>query len=407
MTDNNIKEYDFTDAAWESLYDGVDDTRFKDQDARVIYNTLRQRLKCISFGEYLQRYIYLKAELEQPFSLVSLKEYQLIIRTSFSDRHTPPSFGPTTAKLSALSKNWLTRQTVKRNVVFLLGFGLDMSVEDVNLFLTKGLREAEINPKNPFEVICWYCYKNHYNYLKFSQLWEKYLQIPANDPVVDALFHEHTIRMRGSVSRILDDDSLMAYVSRLKTSGNQSLMSVTAKECFLHLYNEARTVIAQIYNREEAEAPTSKKRVFTPEEITESHMEQIICSAIPKDRHGNLTPGKASQLNRQFSGKRFSRQRIHEILAGEAEVTRFELITLNFFIFSQRLDMYPDARERYFRFQESTDEILEKCCMGQLYIQNPYECFVLMCLLSQDPLGTYADVWELSYEPGTVSGEKG
>ena len=68
--------------------------------------------------------------------------------------------------------------------------------------------------------------------------------------------------------------------------------------------------------------------------------------------------------------------------------------------------MYPDARERYFRFQESTDEILEKCCMGQLYIQNPYECFVLMCLLSQDPLGTYADVWELSYEPGTVSGEK-
>ena len=170
MTDNNIKEYDFTDAAWESLYDGVDDTRFKDQDARVIYNTLRQRLKCISFGEYLQRYIYLKAELEQPFFQVPLKEYQLIIRTSFSDRHTPPSFGPTTAKLSALSKNWLTRQTVKRNVVFLLGFGLDMSVEDVNLFLTKGLREAEINPKNPFEVICWYCYKNHYNYLKYNML---------------------------------------------------------------------------------------------------------------------------------------------------------------------------------------------------------------------------------------------
>lgn len=93
MTDNNIKEYDFTDAAWESLYDGVDDTRFKDQDARVIYNTLRQRLKCISFGEYLQRYIYLKAELEQPFSQVPLKEYQLIIRTSFSDRHTPRPLG--------------------------------------------------------------------------------------------------------------------------------------------------------------------------------------------------------------------------------------------------------------------------------------------------------------------------
>ena len=58
----------------------------------------------------------------------------MIIRGSFSDHYTPASFTPTTAKLSALSKNWLTRQTVKRNVVFLLGFGLDMSVEDVNLF---------------------------------------------------------------------------------------------------------------------------------------------------------------------------------------------------------------------------------------------------------------------------------
>ena len=39
--------------------------------------------------------------------------------------------------------------------------------EDVNEFLTKALREQAINAKNPFEVICWYCYKNGYNYLKF------------------------------------------------------------------------------------------------------------------------------------------------------------------------------------------------------------------------------------------------
>ena len=49
-------------------------------------------------------------------------------------------------------------------------------------------------------------------------------------------------------------------------------------------------------------------------------------------------------------------------------------------------------------FLDSTNEILEKCFMGKFYIQNPYECFLLMCMLSDDPLGTYADVWELSYE---------
>ena len=34
--------------------------------------------------------------------------------------------------------------------------------------------------------------------------------------------------------------------------------------------------------------------------------------------------------------------------------------------------------------------------MGPLYIANPYECFLLMCILTDGPLGTYADVWELS-----------
>ena len=141
----------------------------------------------------------------------------------------------------------------------------------------------------------------------------------------------------------------------------------------------------------------SKKKVFCREDITESDIEHIICAAIPTDRHGNLTPSKASKLNEQFLGKRFSRQRIGDILSGEAEVTRFDLITLNFFVFSQKLDKYPEPKARYLQFHKSMDAILEKCFLGKMYVQNPYECFVLMCILSDDPLGTYADVWELSY----------
>ena len=50
------------------------------------------------------------------------------------------------------------------------------------------------------------------------------------------------------------------------------------------------------------------------------------------------------------------------------------------------------------QFLNTTNEILEKCGMGELYVSNPYECFVLVCILSDDPLGTYADVWEMSYD---------
>lgn len=426
MEDRDIRDLDFTDDAWEALYDAVDDTHFFDKDAQLIYDSLRRHLKIRSFGDYLKRYIYLKAGLTEPFSEVPLKEYQLIIRSAFSDNHTPPSFTPTTAKLSALSKNWLTQQTVKRNVVFLLGFGLDMSADDVNMFLTKALREQEINPKNPFEVICWYCYKKQFNYLKFEQLWQIYNDTPAKSLDIGRIYDDHTIGMRNIVYSIHDDDALIAHLAKLKVNESISAMNFTAKRCFDSLYNEAKDLIAKLYNSYEDEEHSeavrdyihklsnntrlsnlekqkrieqfrSKKKVFSREDITESDIEHIICASIPTDRHGNLTPGKASKLNEQFMGKRFSRQRIGDILSGAAQVTRFDLITLNFFVFSQKLDVYPEPKSRYLQFHDSMNAILEKCFLGKLYIQNPYECFVLMCILSNDPLGTYADVWELSY----------
>ena len=426
MEDHDIRDFDFTDAAWESLYDAVDDTQFLNKDAQLIYDSLKHRLKIRSFGDYLKRYIYLKAGLAEPFGEIPLKEYQLIIRSSFSDNHTPASFSATTAKLSALSKNWLTQQMVKRNVVFLLGFGLNMSVEDVNMFLTKALCEQEINLKNPFEVICWYCYHNQYNYLKFEQLWQIYNDTPHNSLDMGRIYREQTIGVRNSMLSIHDDATLIGHLAKLKANEKMSTMSMTVKRCFDELYNEARDLIAKMYNTYEAEEYEnavqeyihklshndrlydfekqkrieqfrSKRKVFCQEDITESDIEHIICAAIPTDRHGNLTPSKASKLNEQFAGKRFSRQRIADILSGDAEVTRFDLITLNFFVFSQKLDEYIDSKQRYLKFYESMNEILEKCFLGKVYIQNPYECFVLMCILSDEPLGTYADVLELSY----------
>ncbi len=357
---------------------------------------------------------------------IPLKEYQLIIKGAFSDNYTPASFKPTTAKLSALSKNWLTQQTVKRNVVFLLGFGLNMNVNDVNLFLTKALREPEINPKNPFEVICWYCYKYKYNYIKFEKLWSIYNNISPNNINTTLFYDEYTLGVRSIMHSINNDDTLMMYLSKLKTTTKASRFSVTARECFIRLYDNVRDLIAELYNRYEDEKHNnavceyqsklnlndkiydhekkrrlekfcSKRKVYTRHDITESDIEHVICAAIPTDRYGNLTPSKASKLNEQFSGRRFSRQRISEILSGKTEINRFDLITLNFFIFSQSIDKYPNAKNRYTQFQKTTNNILEKCFMGKLYIQNPYECFVLMCILSEDPLGTYADVWEISY----------
>ncbi len=395
MNRDDSKSTDFTKIAWDALYDAVDNTYFMDKDADLIYTALQKRLRFISFGEYLQRYIYRKACLTEPFGSVPLKTYQMIIRGAFSDNNTPKSFELTTAKLSALSKNWLTQQTVKRKVVFLLGFGLAMSAEDVNEFLTKALREQGINAKDPFEVICWYCYKNGYGYPKFEKLWQIYCDTPPDSLDVKLLYSDLTFGARTALHSIHSDAALITFVSKLKAPDQKPQQSVTARKCFNELFDRARELVADVYNEEETER--RGKRVYTRDDITESDLEHMISSAIPVDRHGNLTPGRASKLNAQFAGKRFSRQHISKILAGRSEVTRFDLITLNFFVYSYTLDAYPNVKTRYISFVESTNRILEQCFLGELYVSNPYECFILMCILSEDPLGTYADVWEISY----------
>lgn len=385
-------DMDFTNSAYEYLFNAVDDPYFRDKDAELIFRTLETHLKAIPFCRYLKRYIYQKADLSGKYDEIPIKEYQLIIRGAFSDNHTPASFESVSSKLSALSKNWLTQKTVKRNVIFLLGFGLNMSVEDVNAFLVKALREPEINFKNPFEVICWYCFKNRYNYLKFEKLWKEYQEILPSITDEEVLCLEHTINLRYSAYTIQDDTTLLMYLSKLKSTRKLSKFSVTSKKNFKFLYDCAREIVAEIFNSIEEE-----KHIFTKDDISVSDIEHVICSAIPLDKHGNLVPSKVSKFNEHFSGKRFSRQHLNDILADNAEVNRFDLITLNFFIFSQKVEEYADNKIRYLKFVDSTNLILKNCGMGNLYIANPYECFILMCILADDPLGTYADVNEMAY----------
>ena len=114
---------------------------------------------------------------------------------------------------------------------------------------------------------------------------------------------------------------------------------------------------------------------------------------------GNLKKMSASILAKHFSQKRFSRQRINNILNHKFPVERFDLITLEFFVISQEMAA-DDPYTRYRHFLEEIQEILARCEMSEIYIVNPYECFLLMCLLTDCPLAVFSEIWEKSYEEG-------
>ena len=127
------------------------------------------------------------------------------------------------------------------------------------------------------------------------------------------------------------------------------------------------------------EGEKEKHAVYTREQVTPADLEDVILSAVPKDTHGNLASLKGSALEKQFLGKRLSRQRLAEILAGDAPVTRYDLLTLLFFVYSQE---DTGAKDRYLSFLREANRTLEECGFAPVYVANPYECFLLLCLLA-------------------------
>ena len=89
MANDKLGGTDFTEIAWESFYDSVDDPDFRDDDAGRIFETLSENLKAIPFGDYLKRYIHRIAGMTDDYHDVPLGEYQQIIKDSFEENCTP------------------------------------------------------------------------------------------------------------------------------------------------------------------------------------------------------------------------------------------------------------------------------------------------------------------------------
>ena len=414
---------DFTHRAKVSFIRTVKDPYFRDSDYDLIYDLLKTKMRIVPFGDYLKRYIYTKAEMKGDYQSISLADYQDILCDEFADRSTPCSFAPTTLRMRNAAKNWLEQQTVNRNVVLLLGFGLGMSVDDVNGFLTKALQEYELNAKDPFESLCWYCYRYGVNYLKFEALWDQYQSLAGSgnseeDP------YENTISFKKKLSEITHEKDLMPYLLSLPVLNGEKRQSVSARRYFDRLYAQTKELVAEILTEQSKDlAGRSAERLeerlafvdryydceklqkikdekgkfteYTADDIGPADIEDVILSAVPKDKNGNLVSLRNSSLEKQFFGKRLTRQRLADIVTENNQITRYDLLTLYFFVYSQTSK--AKKKERYLAFIDTANRMLSDCCLGPVYVANPYECFLLICLLSDDPFGTYADVWELSY----------
>ncbi len=365
-----VRDYDFTRKAMQGISRVVTSDDFEDMDADAIFDYLLNEMEIVVFRDYLKRYIYERAGLKEPFSRVPDEEYLEIILESFDQNRAPVSLTPTTVKRRMMVKRWLEQDSVSRQTVFALGFGLRMTAEDVSDFLTKVIKESSFDDRDPRECAYQYCYSRQLPYAKAVSLIKG--ETVPEDP------EEKTLADRIAALKTREDDP--AQDRRAQT--------------FRAVYRECRQLVASLYQEENDTGDGN--RTWRPEDIGPSDIEKILCDGIPMTAGGNRMKMSNSLLNRQFRQKRITRQRLDLLLKGELEIERYDLITLEFLLYSQKED--EDPRKRCLTYLNQMNEILTGCGMQAVYPANPYEAFILMCLLSEMPLLTYYDVWEKSYE---------
>ncbi len=401
LIDSNttVRDYEYTKMAARSLRTVISSRDFEDQSPEVILNFLLENKEQVSFGDQLRRYLFAHNDMGPSFSSIGLKDYIQLIITSFKKNGAPFSMEASTRAPSASVKKWLTQTSVRRSVVFLLGFGLRMSVEDVETFLVKYLNERSFNLVDFKEAIYQYCFFNGFDYAKAQSLIDYYNSIDPSDP------RNPVLTGSPNLGKMQTDEEIKAYLCHLKTKVKYERKKDAAYTNFDLLLDTVIALIAEDktrshFDHDNSDMSSGFTRDMSSSDISLRMVEETLYSSTDYSEDGNIQSMKDSLLKDKFARYRLSRQRMNGLRKQTLEVDRYDLITLLFFIYSQENWEFrsPQMRKkRCMEFIDQINEILVQSGMIRMYPVNPYESFILLCLMSRDPWDTFCDVWYESY----------
>ena len=369
----------FTLDAEDRLFEAADTLLPEKTDSPTLLNFFRDRMRVIPFGDYLKRYLYLAAGMEGPFHEIPNETYRKILINAFRENVTPASLRGDRVHLSTAAWRWLEYPTAQRDGVLLLGFGLSMTVEDVNLLLTKACHGHVLDPDDPLEGICAHCYARQYSFSRMKLLRSMLAEAPET---WESQLKQKSPGAGFRAERMLHDD--LSLLRRLSAAEQPTPMVRKTREVFSALYDQVCVQIAKEMNKERAA-------------VTCSDIERHFCPITRLDAHGNMIMTLRRDMRTFLEGKRMSRHRVYMLLNNRLPLTRYDLLNLIFFLCAGK-NAWAEPRERLAWFKDQANRYLAECGFGPVYMADPYECLLILSLLSEDPMGFYLDILEQAME---------
>ena len=246
-----------------------------------------------------------------------------------------------------------------------------MRADEVNEFLTKALYEPEINAKDPFEVVCWYCFefcsKEQPHYPLNKKLWNQYLDLPDNLQL-SSVSDEKTGVFKSKLQTVHNEPELLRFLQSLKFVDDVSYFGITAYQKFMELYEAIQKHIVDLEDlKEESSTVTAYK------------VQNYLCPGQYVMKKEYLQADKKGIYRNIFSAKRLSEQRLSFLLKRKKPVERSDLITMKFLEICLRyeiaeinkgisegaMDQELNTR-RTKEFFKQTNALLTECFMHEL-----------------------------------------
>ena len=395
---------DYTVAARHNISVVYSAADLADMDYQNIHDYLEKVCtQRVGFCGYLKRDLYrlMKREgilTDEKFEDVKVRKMNEYLRRSFRAGGVPFSFEGKEVK----TDRWLTQKSVSRDVVLLVGFGLRMGPEQVDDYFTKGLNQMRFSFINPREVICYYCYANNLSFMDFETI-EKICEQRFSG-LSEAERKERAGKDMfsgfGKERLVSDINYLYEFVLFLKCSGSYERSKNNALLQFEQLADEVqRLYIEELVENEETDEIADKNKNQRNSYLIEK---ALYAGAFFYDENNNLLKDADETVESSLESYYLTRPKINKILKGKQGVSRFDLITLYFYCFAKKCTDFDvsveERKERCFTFIDDMNVILMKANMYKYNVTNPYECFILLCVMAEDPFESFTELYSYGRE---------
>lgn len=371
------------------------------EDISLVHQMLNEIMsETVTLGEYVYKYLFRKLSLKgDDYRDITPEQYYDTICKEFIKYDMP--FRGSLAGKTDLSKikEPLKRTAcqVGREYAFLLAFGLKMSLEDFEMMMKKAFQQPVVNIRSWREVIYYYCISAGEGIGKVEKLIAEYesmeVTLPPEDEEFD-IFMDDTRYIKEEYEPFDSEENLRQYLTELKIRSEKAKLKAK-KDSFEKYVKKSRSLRNYLFDSEEKGSGSSINSNFVGD-IVESTSQGRINALDAYEARELLPKAQAEQI---FGKATWTRDSLINKSNGKAEVTRQDVLILAFrdalrdYGVKQRSGRCPN---KYVYVMREVNKALEKMEMYPLYLRNPFDFFLIVCLFHENSYEYFLANWQLA-----------